>query len=132
MNRKKTKMRVVARRLQSTAAASPELVVSPRCAAQIKSLHPPKRLRVGVDVGGCGGFQYRFSLDDAASALQGEDVVFVKDGAEVVADRTSLGFLDGAVIDYSVSLMSSAFRVLSNPVAESNCGCGTSFSVKYT
>jgi iron-sulfur cluster assembly accessory protein len=124
----------VARRWQSSAVAtpSPELIVSPRCAAQINSLQPPKRLRVGVDVGGCGGFQYRFSLDDVAAKPQAEDVVFVKDGAEVVADRTSLEFLNGAVIDYSVSLMSSAFRVLSNPVAESNCGCGTSFSVKYT
>lgn len=117
--------------LSGAAVPGPELIVSPRCAAQIRSLQPPKRLRVGVDVGGCGGFQYRFSLDSAEDKPQPEDVVFEKDGAQVVADSTSLEFLNGAVVDYSVSLMSSAFRVLSNPVAESNCGCGTSFSVKY-
>lgn len=111
--------------------ATPELVISPRCAAQIKAASPPKRLRVGVDVGGCGGFQYRFSLVGPEDR-QPDDVVFQRDGAEVVTDATSMQYLDGAVIDYSVSLMSSAFRVASNPVAESSCGCGTSFSVKYT
>lgn len=45
-------------------------------------------------------------------------------------DPVSLGFLKGATVDYSESLIRAAFVVAENPNTEAACGCGTSFSVK--
>lgn len=82
-------------------------------------------LRVSVSGGGCQGFQYGFSLDDARNT---DDVVIEKNGARFVIDAVSLGLLTGAVIDYKQELVGSRFEV-HNPNAASSCGCGNSFSV---
>mmetsp|Transcript_24140 Transcript_24140/g.57260 ORF Transcript_24140/g.57260 Transcript_24140/m.57260 type:complete len:95 (-) Transcript_24140:28-312(-) len=54
--------------------------------------------------------------------------VFESDGAEVVTDNVSFQFLHGATLDYVEELISSSFRVVSNPNSEGSCGCGTSFT----
>ncbi len=82
-------------------------------------------LRVGVSGGGCSGFQYSFELD---STRNDDDLVLEKNGARVLIDETSLGFLDGAVIDYVDDLIGAAFQI-NNPNASSSCGCGMSFSI---
>ena len=82
-------------------------------------------LRIAVSGGGCSGFQYGFSFDDTR---QDGDVVFARDGVEVIIDETSLELLDGAEIDFVEDMMGAAFRV-TNPNAASSCGCGNSFSV---
>jgi len=122
-------MRFCGRRLFGSAGAVSGLEITPRCFSQIrKTIEPPSFLRLSVDAGGCGGFQYRFSVDSQRDETQ--DVVFEEEQAKVVTDKTSLQFLDGAVLDYSVSMMSSAYRIISNPLAESSCGCGSSFALK--
>jgi iron-sulfur cluster assembly accessory protein len=40
----------------------------------------------------------------------------------------SLGFLNGAEVDFVDDLIGQAFKV-NNPNASASCGCGTSFSV---
>jgi len=82
-------------------------------------------LRVSVSGGGCQGFQYGFSLDDAHNA---DDVVIERNGARVVVDAVSLGLLAGASIDYTEDLGGARFEIR-NPNAASSCGCGNSFSV---
>jgi len=83
------------------------------------------RLRVSVSGGGCSGFQYGFSLDDT----QGEDdVLFEKNGIEIVVDTVSLDFLKGSELDFVEDLIGSYFA-MKNPNATSTCGCGTSFAV---
>ena len=82
-------------------------------------------LRIAVSGGGCSGFQYGFTFDDAKTE---DDRVFVKDGVEVVIDETSLELLAGAEIDFVEDLMGAAFQV-KNPNAASSCGCGNSFSI---
>ncbi len=84
-----------------------------------------KYLRVAVEGGGCSGFQYKFEFDDAPND---DDVVIARDGAEVLIDEISLGFLDGSEIDYTRELIGSAFKI-HNPNAVAACGCGTSFSI---
>ena len=84
----------------------------------------PRALRVGVDGGGCSGFQYDIRLDDPAP----DDLVLEKDGARVLVDPVSLPFLTNAVIDFTDELIGARF-VVQNPNATSSCGCGTSFSV---
>lgn len=83
-----------------------------------------KALRVAVEGGGCSGFQYEISLDDAGD----DDLVIEKDGERVVVDEVSLPFLANAVIDFSDELIGARF-VIENPNATSSCGCGTSFSI---
>jgi iron-sulfur cluster insertion protein len=82
-------------------------------------------LRVAVSGGGCSGFQYGFSFDDTR---QDGDVVFERDGVQVIVDDTSLDLLNGAEIDFVEDMMGAAFQI-KNPNAASSCGCGNSFSV---
>ena len=86
---------------------------------------PNAFLRLAVSGGGCSGFQYGFSFDDAR---QPEDRVFERDGVQLVVDETSLGLLAGAEIDFVEDMMGAAFQV-KNPNAASSCGCGNSFSI---
>jgi iron-sulfur cluster insertion protein len=86
---------------------------------------PDLKLRILVDGGGCQGFSYKFSLDNAITA---DDEVFERDGAGVVIDDISLPYMKGATIDYADDLVGAYFKV-NNPNATSSCGCGTSFSV---
>lgn len=83
------------------------------------------RLRVAVSGGGCSGFQYGFSLDNEQND---DDLLFEKNGIEVVVDETSLDFLKGSELDFVEDLIGSYFS-MKNPNASSTCGCGTSFAV---
>ena len=82
-------------------------------------------LRVSVMGGGCSGFQYGFELDDARND---DDIAVEKNGARVVIDSVSLGYMEGAEIDFVDDLIGASFKV-NNPLATASCGCGTSFTV---
>lgn len=82
-------------------------------------------LRISVEGGGCSGFSYKFDLTHEQDA---EDVVIEHEGARVLIDPVSLGFMDGAVIDFVDDLMGQSFQIR-NPNAVASCGCGTSFAV---
>ena len=82
-----------------------------------------KRLRVFVQGGGCSGFEYGFNFDEAKEG----DQVIRQGEIEVLIDTFSLPYLEGSVVDFTESLMSSGFSV-KNPNATGTCGCGHSFS----
>ena len=82
-------------------------------------------LRVSVEGGGCSGFQYKFDVERSQAA---DDIVITRDGATVLIDRISLGYLAGSEIDFVDDLIGAALRV-NNPKATASCGCGTSFSL---
>ena len=82
-------------------------------------------LRIAVSGGGCSGFQYGFSFDDER---RDGDLVFERDGVQVVVDEVSLDLLNGAEIDFVEDMMGASFQI-KNPNAASSCGCGNSFSV---
>jgi iron-sulfur cluster assembly accessory protein len=86
---------------------------------------PGTMLRVSVEGGGCSGFQYKFDMDRAHSA---DDVVIQRDGATVLIDQLSVGYLAGSEIDFVDDLIGASFRI-NNPKATASCGCGTSFSL---
>jgi iron-sulfur cluster assembly accessory protein len=106
-----------------------EVTVTERAARQIGAIlrrEPPgTMLRVSVEGGGCSGFQYRFDVERAQAA---DDVVISRDGATVLIDQVSLGYLAGSEIDFVDDLIGASFRV-NNPKATASCGCGTSFSI---
>ncbi len=84
-----------------------------------------KLLRVSVEGGGCSGFQYKFDLVDERAD---DDTVLERDGATVLIDPVSLGFLEGSEIDFVDELIGASFQIR-NPNATASCGCGTSFSI---
>jgi iron-sulfur cluster insertion protein len=85
----------------------------------------PKALRVAVEGGGCSGFQYEITLDDAPAP---DDLVLEKNGQRVLIDPVSLPYLADAEIDFADELIGARF-VVNNPNASSSCGCGVSFSM---
>lgn len=106
------------------------LTLTERAARRIAELvgqetQPGMMLRVAVSGGGCSGFQYGFTLDDAVNP---DDKVIEKSGAKLVIDDMSLGMLAGSEIDFVEALVGSSFAIR-NPNATSSCGCGTSFAI---
>ena len=87
--------------------------------------NPNLMLRVSVYGGGCSGFQYTFSLDEAVKA---DDRTVEKQGATLVIDQRSYQYLTGSEVDYTEGLEGAMF-VVNNPNATSTCGCGASFSI---
>jgi len=118
---------------ESPAADSPGdgvLSITDRAAAQIAKIvahegNPEMKLRIAVSGGGCSGFQYGFSLDDA---VNDDDRTFVRGDVTVVVDEISLELLGGAEVDYVTEMIGSSFRI-TNPNAASSCGCGSSFAI---
>jgi iron-sulfur cluster assembly protein len=82
-------------------------------------------LRVGVMPGGCSGFKYELSIDEAPVE---DDIVVDVEGVRVFVDPFSAQYLNGVKIDYVSTMQNSGFS-FENPNATGGCGCGTSFSV---
>ncbi|KZY37645.1 iron-sulfur cluster insertion protein ErpA [Oleiphilus sp. HI0081] len=99
-------------------------------ASKVKQLveeeeNPALKLRVYVTGGGCSGFQYGFTFDEDLSE---DDTVVSKQGVDLVVDAMSYQYLVGATVDYTEGLKGAQFSV-TNPNAETTCGCGSSFSI---
>ena len=82
-------------------------------------------LRIAIQGGGCGGFEYALGFDRGATADDGEYEFY---GVRVVVDPASARYLKGSTIDFVESLKESGFKV-DNPNASGSCGCGHSFQV---
>lgn len=87
--------------------------------------NPNVKLRTYVQGGGCSGFQYGFLIEEEQNE---DDFEFPVGEFKVLVDAMSMQYLEGAVIDYKEDLMGSSFSI-SNPNAQTSCGCGSSFSV---
>ena len=109
--------------------SEPSITISPRAARRIAELLSGEEaqalFRVSVEGGGCSGFQYRFDLVKERAP---DDLLVERDGARVVVDPISLGFLQSAELDFVDDLIGTQFKV-NNPNVTAACGCGTSFSV---
>jgi len=86
--------------------------------------NPNAKLRVYVQGGGCSGMQYGFTLDEDQNE---DDFIIERDEVTVLVDSMSMQYLNEATIDYKDDIMGSSF-VIDNPMAETTCGCGSSFS----
>ncbi len=119
--------------MQDTTASTAEmpgpLLFTDSAAAKVKELideegNAELKLRVFVQGGGCSGFQYGFTFDEAVNE---DDMQMVKNGVTLLIDAMSLQYLVGAEIDYKEGLEGAQF-VIKNPNATTTCGCGSSFS----
>lgn len=99
---------------------------------------PSLKLRVYIEGGGCSGFQYGFTFDDAVNE---QDIVISRTfsyldpsgksfaaAVELLIDHLSFQYLIGAEIDYIDDVSGERF-IIRNPNAATTCGCGSSFSI---
>jgi iron-sulfur cluster insertion protein len=105
------------------------LVFTDSAARKVKELideegNPGLKLRVFVTGGGCAGFQYGFTFDEA---INEDDATMEKNGVTLLIDAMSYQYLVGAEIDYQENIEGAQF-VIKNPNASTTCGCGSSFS----
>lgn len=106
------------------------LIFTDNAAEKVRALmeeegNPDLKLRVFVTGGGCSGFQYGFTFEEAVSE---DDATLEKRGVTLLIDPMSYQYLAGAEIDYQEGIEGAQF-VIKNPNAASTCGCGSSFSV---
>lgn len=109
---------------------APPVNLTPNAISKVKEIMAqqspvPNGLRVGVVGGGCSGFQYSMSFENAAGLM---DKVYEFDGLKVFVDATSVMYLNGATVDYVETLEGAGFK-FENPNVKTTCGCGSSFSV---
>lgn len=112
---------------------STALIFTDNAAAKVWELiqeegNPNLKLRVYVTGGGCSGFQYGFTFDEAEAA---DDTVVKKTVADgevrLLVDPLSFQYLAGAEIDYKEDIEGEQF-IIRNPNAKTTCGCGSSFT----
>ena len=113
-----------------TTSKKPPVSLTPNAVAKVKEImaqqNPvPAGLRVGVVGGGCSGFSYSMSFENASGMM---DKVFDMDGLKVYVDATSVMYLNNCIVDYVETLEGAGFK-FENPNVKSTCGCGSSFSV---
>jgi len=107
-----------------------KMTFSDAAAFKVKSLiseeeNEDLKLRVFVTGGGCSGFEYGFTFDEDAEE---DDTRIENSGVTLLVDALSFQYLVGAEIDFKEDLQGARF-VITNPNAETTCGCGNSFSV---
>jgi iron-sulfur cluster assembly accessory protein len=113
-----------------TQTATQPIILTPAAIAKVREIMAtqdpiPAGLRIGVVGGGCSGFQYSMSFENASGMM---DKVFKFDDLKVYVDATSAMYLNGCVVDYVETLEAAGFK-FENPQVKSTCGCGSSFSV---
>ena len=108
--------------------ATHNVILSDEAAAKVKTLLEQEgrddlRLRIAVQPGGCSGLMYQLYFDER---LLDGDAVRDFDGVEVVVDKMSRPYLDGASIGFADSIERQGFTI-DNPNAQGSCACGESF-----
>ncbi|CCD22942.1 uncharacterized protein NDAI_0A07880 [Naumovozyma dairenensis CBS 421] len=112
-------------------------------------------LQIGVESGGCHGFQYNLNLipdPDLQSSKDSEkntsktqeeedefntanstknDTVYVipPDGGKVIIDEHSLKILNDSILNFTTELIGSQFKIEDGNL-KSSCGCGSSFDAE--
>jgi iron-sulfur cluster assembly protein len=86
-----------------------------------------KAVKFYVKGGGCNGFNYKLKpTDEIPDKL---DEIVKVDDIEIHVCNSSLMHLLGTTIDWTEDIMGQGFT-FQNPMAQSKCGCGTSFASK--
>lgn len=106
------------------------VVLTPTAVSKVKEImtqqNPaPAGLRIGVVGGGCSGFSYSMSFENAPGMM---DKTYTFEDLKVFVDATSAMYLNGCTVDYVETLEAAGFK-FENPNVKSTCGCGSSFNV---
>lgn len=114
-----------------TSATKNLITIKDSCLNRLKQiLDKPQEefLRIHVETGGCSGFSYLFEIETKNQINPNEDLVFERDNYRVVVNKEILPYMKGSSIEFNESLIKSSFQIV-NPVAETRCSCGSSFSI---
>ncbi|RZM79763.1 HesB/IscA family protein [Leptolyngbya iicbica] len=84
---------------------------------------PERGVRIGVNDGGCSGYEYEVKL---ARSPQADDIILDNGRIKLYVNPTNAALLDGIEVDYVEGLLESGFK-FTNPNATDTCGCGKSF-----
>lgn len=111
-------------------ASTTPVTLTPSAIAKVREIMAtqdptPAGLRIGVVGGGCSGFQYSMSFENASGMM---DKVMRFEDLKVFVDATSAMYLQNCVVDYVETLEAAGFK-FENAAVKSTCGCGSSFSV---
>ena len=90
----------------------------------IKVLEPDEVVRIAVQGGGCSGMSYNLTIE---TDLDEEDILLNISGVKVYIDPYSANILNETTVDYEITLQQQGFS-FKNPLANTTCGCGSSFS----
>src|SRR5258708_26965963 len=104
------------------------VILSEVAAAKVSSLLAQEgrddlRLRIAVQPGGCSGLRYQLYFDERQ--IDG-DIVSTFSGVNVVTDKMSGPYLNGATIAFLDTIGKQGFTI-DNPNASRSCACGDSF-----
>ena len=100
---------------ETTETATHGVLLTDFAAGKIRSLLEQEgrddlRLRVAVQPGGCSGLIYQLYFDERVLP---EDALKDYDGVEVVVDKMSVPYLDGATIDFADTIEKQGFTIRS-------------------
>tara|TARA_R110000868_G_scaffold183767_5_gene425145 strand:- start:3337 stop:3675 length:339 start_codon:yes stop_codon:yes gene_type:complete len=85
-------------------------------------------LEIAVNGKGCNGLSYTFDIVDPQTTQPGDELLGIGDNYQVRVPQECVMYLLGSTVDYHKDFWTSSL-VVTNPLATSKCGCGTSFSV---
>jgi len=88
------------------------------------TIEPSESVRVAVMGGGCSGMSYSLTIE---TDFDEDDILITLENVDVYVDPHSAGILEKTAVDYVKRLQSEGF-VFINPMANTTCGCGMSFS----
>ncbi|MDR2722365.1 MAG: iron-sulfur cluster insertion protein ErpA [Cellulomonadaceae bacterium] len=113
----------------ATDTATHGVILTDAAANKVRSLldmegRDDLRLRVAVQPGGCSGLIYQLYFDER---LLDGDALRDFDGVELVVDKMSVPYLDGATVDFADTIDKQGFTI-DNPNAGATCACGGSFA----
>jgi iron-sulfur cluster assembly accessory protein len=84
--------------------------------------HQKGAIKLALQGGGCAGFKYDWTLEDAAEE---EDEIIELPNGKFLIDSMSVMYLIGSTVDYKKEVFGSYFDI-KNPASTSSCGCGES------
>lgn len=104
------------------------VTITPEAAQAVLGIMQEKKLdnhalRVYVAGSSCSGVQYGMAIDDNINAT---DTQVEFNGLKIVVDNQSLDYVNGANVDYVNDPQHGTGFVITNPNAQTGCGCGSS------
>jgi iron-sulfur cluster assembly accessory protein len=117
--------------MDAPASATDVIAVTEKAARKARTLAEREGrtdvlLRVRVTAGGCSGFSYRLTFEDAPEP--DDHVIRSVGDVRVLIDPRSAPIVEGSTLDFDDALLGGGLK-MRNPRVTHECACGDSFSI---